>query len=444
MNKHMMLYLVLVLLAVLGLGGVAIAGGVGQERVDIQVETLEGDAEQARNLRLTLPFHADDHTLWETTFSPAGDPAPTTGFTYSILSMPPEKDAVATFNGGRISARITASLEELQTEALLPDQLMTLARELAKDLEPGHSAGMEFQAEDYTTYFDFDLSYLVPKGDTYYLYLPPQNALKGYFHIPIPDGTRVSMSITRTEDGDFFQVLVQPVGAGYGFNKNGCVTDGWIYLVLSPADFPAGTDFSQIRGGYGLYRIPTATDGYELDVGAMQTVLPLSYEEIEDICVMKSPWDGVLLLLTLEHGNLRLRLFDEASCTVLEDYTLDSYSSMPQVVQGENVLLLLSYDVPERSFLALVREDGQYVPSLRGTLPNKSYRWYEPAVAYRNGHLAFATLFPDEERPGLSMEVWIWEDGGEVFYGRFLRAAAWENSIYTSTPLRLSWKEDVG
>ena len=442
MNKHMVLYLILVLLAVLGLGGMAIAGGIGQARVDIQVETLEGDVEQARDLRLTLPLQADDHTLWETTFSPTGDPAPATDFTYSILSMPPEKDAVATFGGGRISDSIVASREIFQTVALLPDQLMTLARELAEDLEPGQSAGMDFQSEDYTTYFDFNLSLLVPHGDTYRVYTPPSNALKGYFQIPIPDGTRVSMSVTRSEDGGYFDVLVQPVGGSYGFSKNGCVTDGWIYLVLSPADFPEGTDFSQIRGGYGLYRIPTATDSYELDVGAMQTVLPLSYEEIEDICVMKSAWDGVLLLLTLEHGNLRLRLFDEASCTVLEDYTLDSYSSMPQVVQGENVLLLLSYDVPERSFLALVREDGQYVPSLRGTLPNKSYRWYDPAVAYRNGHLAFAILSPDEERPGLSMEVWIWEEGGEVFYGKFLRAAAWENSIYTSTPLRLSWKED--
>ena len=69
MNKHMVLYLALVLLAVLGLGGLAIAGGIGQERVDIQVETLEGDVEQARDLRLTLPLQADDHTLWETTFS---------------------------------------------------------------------------------------------------------------------------------------------------------------------------------------------------------------------------------------------------------------------------------------------------------------------------------------------------------------------------------------
>ena len=66
MNKHMVLYLILVLLAVLGLGGLAIAGGIGQARVDIQVETLEGDVEQARELRLTLPFQADDHTLWET------------------------------------------------------------------------------------------------------------------------------------------------------------------------------------------------------------------------------------------------------------------------------------------------------------------------------------------------------------------------------------------
>lgn len=151
----------------------------------------------------------------------------------------------------------------------------------------------------------------------------------------------------------------------------------------------------------------------------MQTVLPLSYAEIEDICVMKSPWDGVLLLLTLEHGALRLRLFDEASCTVLEDYTLDSYSSMPQVVQGENVLLLLSYDVPERSFLALVREDGQYVPSLRGTLPNKSYRWYDPAVAYRNGHLAFATLSPTKSARGFP-----WKCG----YGRKAGRFSMENS----------------
>ena len=222
MNKHMVLYLILVLLAVLGLGGMAIAGGIGQARVDIQVKTLEGDAEQAQDLRLTLPFQADDHTLWETTFSPSGDPAPTTDFTYSILSMPPEREAFATFSGGRISASITASLEELQTEALLPDQLMTLARELAEDLEPGHSAGMEFQAEDYTTYFDFDLSLLVPQGDTYYAYASPQNALKGYFHIPIPDGTRVSMSVTRSEDGGYFDVVVQPVGASYGFTKNGC------------------------------------------------------------------------------------------------------------------------------------------------------------------------------------------------------------------------------
>ena len=154
MNKHMVLYLALVLLAVLGLGGMAIAGGIGQARVDIQVETLEGDMEQARELRLTLPFQADDHTLWETTFSPTGDPAPATDFTYSILSMPPEKDAVATFGGGRISDSIVASREIFQTVALLPDQLMTLARELAEDLEPGQSAGMEFQSEDYTTYFD--------------------------------------------------------------------------------------------------------------------------------------------------------------------------------------------------------------------------------------------------------------------------------------------------
>ena len=35
MNKHMVLYLILVLLAVLGLGGMAIAGGIGQKRVDI-------------------------------------------------------------------------------------------------------------------------------------------------------------------------------------------------------------------------------------------------------------------------------------------------------------------------------------------------------------------------------------------------------------------------
>ena len=444
MNKHMVLYLALVLLAVLGLGGLAIAGGIGQERVDIQVETLEGDVEQARDLRLTLPFQADDHTLWETTLSPTGDPAPTTNFTYSILSMPQEREAFATFSGGRISASITASLEELQTEALLPDQLMTPVRELIEDLEPGHSAGMEFQVEDYTTYSDFDLSLLMPKGDTYYVYTTPRNALKGYFHIPIPNGTKASISVSRSEGGEVFDVVMQPVGASNGFSKNGCVTDGWIYLVLSPADFPAGTDFSQIRGGYGLYRIPTATDSYELDVGAMQTVLPLSYAEIEDICVMKSPWDGVLLLLTLEHGALRLRLFDEASCTVLEDYTLDSYSSMPQVVQGEDVLLLLSYDAPEPSFLALVREDGQYVPSLRGTLPNKSYHWYQPALAYRNGQLAFAILSPDQESAGLSMEVWVWKDGGEVFYGNFLCAAAWEDSIYTNAPLRLSWKEDVG
>lgn len=76
MNKHMVLYLILVLLAVLGLGGMAIAGGIGQKRVDIQVETLEGDVEQARDLRLTLPLQADDHTLWETTFSPLATQRP--------------------------------------------------------------------------------------------------------------------------------------------------------------------------------------------------------------------------------------------------------------------------------------------------------------------------------------------------------------------------------
>lgn len=140
--------------------------------------------------------------------------------------------------------------------ALLPDQLMTLARETAEDLEPGQSAGMEFQSEDYTTYFDFNLSLLVPKGDTYYVYTTPSNALKGYFHIPIPDGTRVSMSVTRSEDGGYFEVLVQPVGGSYGFNKNGCVTDGWIYLVLSPPISPKERTFLRFAAATAFTAFP--------------------------------------------------------------------------------------------------------------------------------------------------------------------------------------------
>lgn len=419
MNKHMVLYLALVLLAVLGLGGMAIAGGIAQEAIPLQMETLEGDIEAVGDLQITLPFRADDHSHWETTFSAAADPDPTTTFTYSLQSTGSGTTPYATFRGAQFSQWFSTSWENISNETMLDEALRTPVQELAETLQPGEYAQAQISLSNYTAYFSFDLSLTIPERNGHQRYYDaPSDALQDYFSIPIPENMELLLSVSRSKDGEMAEIRTEVTGGlPYGFS-NSCVADDWIYFVLSPADFPAGTDFSQIRGGYGLYRMPTVAEGaYELSVDALENVLPLSVEGLENIQVSASPWDGVLLLFEERRDTLTVQIFDEATCAVLQTLTLDAFDQLPGIVLGNNTFMLLDSATPLRHFQAFTRSDGQVVPCRQGTLENESFRWAHTTCAYRDGKLALLSQLWGERGIGLNLQVFGLED--TLFRGSF-------------------------
>lgn len=444
MNKHMVLYLILVLLAVLGLGGFSLAGGMAQNDISIREETLAGDIRQVGNLKITVPGQADYHTYWSTCFSAAEDPAPETHFSYSIASLEPEDGPSGAFSATKLFNPRSVSTESLLTRDILPDQLNEPLRELVKTMEPGQTSSKTVTLRDYAYYYDFFLSITIPQGASYYSYTAPDNYLHNYFQIPFPDSVEITITAAMSEDGTNVTVFAKPTdGAYFGFANDFLIRNDWIYLILSPADFPEGTDFSRIRSGYGIYRIPLPRSREEgLQIEKIENVFPLSWENLEDITLTRSPWSDKLLLFTVEDGKLRLRILEEATFTVLEDYHLPSLSSIPSVVMEEDLLVLISRGEENRPFQALIREEGQYIPWLSGTLPEAASLQYDLAAASNGRQLALASRWQDYTSS--AVELIVYDETGLLYRGIFS-----QNGEHlpqginraTETALELQWND---
>ena len=141
---------------------------------------------------------------------------------------------------------------------------------------------------------------------------------------------------------------------------------------------------------------------------------------MEAVSLLESPWDGIIEVFTVEQGALRLRLLEEETCTVIEDYWLDA-DTLPEVVQTEDVLVLLFREEEKQSILAYAREDGQYRLWLGTELPVEAYYLSSLNATFDGSRLAL--VYPWGEYASVGTGLLIYAQSGLLYHGQYISSA---------------------
>lgn len=439
MKKRLMLYVFLVLIAVVALSGAALAGFLIQDDITIEAHTLSGDVSAAEGLTLTVYARRDMNLSWVTTFPATAASQAVTDFTYHLDGISSSDGVYLDFSTASLNGGTTTTLENLMEERnRWSDFLIEPVQRLARELEPGEEKTTTVTVADYWEIYPLSLYLSLLNGSTYYDE-GETSFLTDYFHIPVPAELTVDITVSLDEDGECVQATINPTGEeSYGFCSADLVTEQGIYLGLYSCEPGETVDFSQIQGGYGIYRVPLPQeDDYDLPVEDIENILPLSAEDVEAVSLLESPWDGIIEVFTVEQGALRLRLLEEETCTVIEDYWLDA-DTLPEVVQTEDVLVLLFQEEETQRILAYAREDGQYRLWLDTELPLEAYYLSSLNAAFDGSRLAL--VYPWGEYASVGTGLLVYDQSGLLYHGQY-RNSADSNLLQFFSPERpaLQW-----
>ena len=422
MKKRLMLYVFLVLIAVVALSGAALAGFLIQDDITIEAHTLSGDVSAAEGLTLTVYAQRNSYLTWDTTFPATAAFQAVTDFTYHPNGVSFSQDAYLHFSTASLNGATSTTLENLMEERnRWSDFLIEPIRELARELAPGEEKTEAVTVADYWEIYPLTLYLNLPNDSTYYDE-GETSFLTNYFHIPVPAELTVDITVSLDEDGECVQATINPTGEeSYGFCSAELVTEQGIYLGLYSCEPGETVDFSHIQGGYGIYRIPLPQeDDYALPVEDIENILPLSAEDVEAVSLLESPWDGIIEVFTVEQGALRLRLLEEETCTVIEDYWLDA-DTLPTVVQTEDMLVLLFQEEETQRILAYAREDGQYRLWLDTELPLEAYYLSSLNAAFDGSRLAL--VYPWGEYASVGTGLLVYDQSGLLYHGQYISSA---------------------
>lgn len=421
MKKRLIFYVVLALIAVMALSGAALAGFLIQDDITIEAHTLSGDVSAAEGLTLTVYAQRNSNLTWDTTFPATAAFQAATDFTYHLDGISSSDGVYLDFSTASLNGTTSTTLENLMEERnRWSDFLIEPIRELARELAPGEEKTETVTVADYWEIYPLTL-YLNLPNVTYYDE-GETSFLTNYFHIPVPAELTVDITVSLDEDGECVQATINPTGEeSYGFCSADLVTEQGIYLGLYSCEPGETVDFSHIQGGYGIYRIPLPQeDDYALPVEDIENILPLSAEDVEAVSLLESPWDGIIEVFTVEQGTLRLRLLEEETCTVIEDYWLDA-DTLPTVVQTEDMLVLLFQEEETQRFLAYAREDGQYRLWLDTELPLEAYYLSSLNAAFDGSRLAL--VYPWGEYASVGTGLLVYDQSGLLYHGQYISSA---------------------
>ena len=421
MKKRLIFYVVLALIAVVGLSSAALAGFLIQDDITIEAHTLSGDASAAEGLALTVYAQRNSNLTWDTTFPATAAFQAATDFTYHLDGISSSDGVYLDFSTASLNGTTSTTLENLMEERnRWSDFLIEPIRELARELAPGEEKTETVTVADYWEIYPLTL-YLNLPNVTYYDE-GETSFLTNYFHIPVPAELTVDITVSLDEDGECVQATINPTGEeSYGFCSADLVTEQGIYLGLYSCEPGETVDFSHIQGGYGIYRIPLPQeDDYALPVEDIENILPLSAEDVEAVSLLESPWDGIIEVFTVEQGTLRLRLLEEETCTVIEDYWLDA-DTLPTVVQTEDMLVLLFQEEETQRILAYAREDGQYRLWLDTELPLEAYYLSSLNAAFDGSRLAL--VYPWGEYASVGTGLLVYDQSGLLYHGQYISSA---------------------
>ena len=462
MKKSAVLFLLLFCVSVGTLGGLAVWVNQGAETVVVTGETVLGDPDRAAGLELTTHSEMRLQLGWKTAFSPENPNQTSTDFTFYSM-IPSMWEGFQTGGGAYVSIEskaITTSMtssgdlglsdmdDVWQYEAARP------ALDISREMKPGEKT----QTVCLSDYYDAVPLYIDFRGRMEIAGAEEQKSFQDYFYIPMPEGVYVTYTLTKNDSGGVNHVEMVSeqelsVTSRMARSDRGwlVVLDGWVRMA---PDAPAQRlDFSQVKGGYGLYLIPSDTpekmDAWDgsLDFNGIETLFPIPEgERGMDVCLDDQ---GRVLLFTAKEDVWYLTVLDPEGRTQLQRMELGELGRDNKVLElgsGEAGLSILMEDM---QVCALSQGGDGYEVEFSCSLPLEiNFEEATPvSIAWDGERLAMAGI-EDDSLPTHYILA-IWEKGTCTFLGRYTTSLEQDNMLTSSSleqiepteknPISLAW-----
>lgn len=465
MKKSAVLFLLLFCVSVGTLGGLAVWINQGAETVVVTGETVLGDPSRAAGLELTTHSEMRLQLSWKTAFSPANPNQTSTDFTfYSMIPSMWEKfqtegGAHISIESKDISMSMTSTRELWLSDAddiILESSVTGPIVDISRAMKPGEEKTQTVCLSDY---YDAVPLYIDFRGRMELADAEEQKNFRDYFYIPMPEGIYVTCTLTKNDSGGVNHVEMVSEQELSVTSRTARSDRGWLVVMdgwarMAP-DAPAQRlDFSQVKGGYGLYLIPSDTpekmDAWDgsLDFNGIETLFPIPEgERGVDVCLDDQ---GRVLLLTAKENLWYLTVLDPEGRTQLQRLELGELGRDNKVLKlgtGDAGLSILMEDL---QVCALSQGADGYEVEFSCSLPLEMKLKEETpvSIAWDGERLAMAGIEADSLPTHYILA--IWEKGTCTFLGRYTTSLEQDNMLTSGVleqidptekdPVSLAWK----
>lgn len=302
------------------------------DQVTFTEEVIFGDKSVADGVAVTAHYAYDNHLFWDTVFT-VGTPFDNTGvpevsgtssgsaeteYTFYPLSHSQTREASWKEKRGYgcldwnspiyagWSSSTTGGFDlNVEDRTYIPSALLPAYRTLAEQTQPGESNSMLIHLNEYMEYYPIEINVEHLRSAAqivYYLTGEEQaRAYSDYFKIPVSEEEWYQITLEKDKTGAIVSVGGAEAGDNlfhFQWEVASICTDTDIYFIVSPYSNGTRLDFSQVPGGFGVYRQPYSAD--ENNCAVIHTEeLELVYALTDDFSV-----GGTLLLDINSAGQL--------------------------------------------------------------------------------------------------------------------------------------------
>ena len=445
MRKSWIIMAVLLALSVTLIVSAVVVMADQHDTIVVQEQTLRGDPAAAEGLTIVSKVLSGRHLVWETTYQAGSDPRPKTAFSYHDQAQYPVSEAEGWFTldiaginygmSGTVDLEAAVNLDNYEEHGFHNNMLLP-ALDVSKEVKANEELTKQVRLSDYYEYFPVDANYSLInpamryRGNSLMLY----KFFNDYFRIPVPEELLVDVTVSKDEAGQVYNVDMYEssgeISVGTTAWTSSVVTEEGVFFGLF-----GNADFSEIKGGYGLYWVPVEfKEGDSFATGvSWGTSADTVYlrEECCNIYPMEpSGQEGNLYVsedgsrlfaLIWEQDTTRMVVFDAATRQVLQELDL-GMKKMPTLWHQENLFVLLNREGGKDRMQVWLLQDGRLELWLETEPypfgPDASYGWYqEPELCFNGEKLAINRYRNDFDRATSRLQ--IYDQTGLLYVGDY-------------------------
>lgn len=417
MRKTLILSGILMILALTGLITTAVVANAARDQVTFTERVEYGDPVTAEGITVRVQADLDNHLLWNSTYVAGQGPESETEYQFSATRVPYVSEIRYDGVQMELSSNVAMGQVELSDEWQFQNEKVDAAEmaekstgilkayyELMAQMEPGEEKEIEVRLKDYYDYYPISVYVDLPgyhyNGDYAEnvdytgsgMPMTGDMAFQEFFKIPVLEDETMTIRLGLDANGRRTHW-----GGGTGMSENfpmwsiGLRTEEACYFTFDTRTSKGNViDTSQIRGGYGIYRLPY----YPVELEKKEDVIgtPIQYHRVAyDEMAMVYELDPQVRVIQLEKSmdgeSLLLVTTENSQCmlTVIDLDTMETVQKIPvaelELKDGYGCILM-----QKETFLVMDISDERLVVLERGAEGLYESRLLVPHYMDENGN----------------------------------------------------------